>query len=32
MEPNVAEAKNFVLWVAFWIAALTLLLRALSGN
>jgi hypothetical protein len=32
METNVAEARNFLLWVAFWIAALMLLLPALSGN
>jgi hypothetical protein len=32
MDTNVAEARNFLLWAAFWIAALMVLLPALAGN
>jgi hypothetical protein len=32
MNTNVAEARNFLLWAAFWIVALLLLLPALGGN
>ncbi len=34
MNANVdsVEAKNFLIWIAFWIVALMALLPALSGN
>jgi hypothetical protein len=32
MNSNVIEAKNFLIWAAFWLAALIVLLPALSGN
>jgi len=32
MNSNVIEAKNFLIWAAFWLAALILLLPALSGK
>lgn len=32
MNTEAAEAKNFLIWVGFWIAALMFLLPALTGN
>jgi hypothetical protein len=32
MNTDVAEVKNFLVWVGLWVAALMLLLPALSGN
>jgi hypothetical protein len=32
MNAKIAEAKNFLIWVGFWIAALMFLLPALAGN
>jgi hypothetical protein len=32
MHTNTAEAKNLLIWMAFWIAALMVLLPALAGN
>lgn len=31
-EAGVAEARNILIWMAFWIAALMVLLPALAGN
>jgi hypothetical protein len=32
MNTNLLEARNFLIWAAFWIAALMVLLPALAGN
>ena len=32
MNSNVAEARNLLIWMGFWIAALMVLLPALAGN
>jgi hypothetical protein len=32
MNTDVAEARNFVIWMALWIAALMVLLPALAGS
>jgi len=32
MNTNVLEARNFLIWVGFWIAALIVLLPMLAGN
>ena len=32
MNTGAAEAKNFLIWAGFWIAALMVLLPALAGN
>ena len=32
MNTEAAEAKNFLVWVGFWIAALMALLPALASN
>jgi hypothetical protein len=29
---ELAEAKNFLIWMALWVAALIVLLPALAGN
>lgn len=29
---ELAEAKNFLIWLALWVAALIVLLPALAGN
>jgi hypothetical protein len=32
MNPTVADTRNFLIWMAFWIAALMILLPALAGK
>ena len=32
MNTNVAEARNFLIWMALWIGALIVLLPALAGS
>lgn len=32
MNSNVAETRNLLIWMGFWIAALMVLLPALAGN
>lgn len=32
MNTNIMEGKNFLIWSAFWIAALMVLLPLLAGN
>jgi hypothetical protein len=32
MNTNLMEARNLLIWGAFWIAALMVLLPALAGN
>jgi hypothetical protein len=32
MNTDAAEARNFVIWMALWIAALMVLLPALAGS
>jgi len=32
MNTTLVETRNFLIWAAFWIAALVVLLPALAGN
>lgn len=32
MNTSVTDARNLLIWMAFWIAALMVLLPALAGN
>ena len=32
MNTEAAEAKNFLIWMGLWLAALMVLLPALAGN